>query len=131
MDASARGADFSWPRTGTSGGHQCGLFMAISADFLVATDSLPDVMQRRAPNDGSFDVMHVWGVRWRAKSLASTIAQTVEVAVPGRDPGPTLEVGAVQKGDSALQDADGDLLDDVACRVGIGSEPTEIRLESS
>jgi hypothetical protein len=39
VDASARGADFSWPKTGTSGGHQCGLFMAISADFLVATDS--------------------------------------------------------------------------------------------
>ena len=38
VDASVRGADFSWPKTGTSGGHQCGLFMAISADFLVATD---------------------------------------------------------------------------------------------
>ena len=38
VDASARGADFSWPKTGTSRGHQCGLFMAISADFLVATD---------------------------------------------------------------------------------------------
>ena len=39
VDASARGADFWWPKTGTSGGHQCGLFMAISADFLVATDT--------------------------------------------------------------------------------------------
>ncbi len=39
VDASARGADFSWPKTGTSRGHQCGLFMAISADFLVATDN--------------------------------------------------------------------------------------------
>src|SRR5271163_2173378 len=39
VDASARGADFSWPKAGTSGGHQCGLFMAISADFLVATDT--------------------------------------------------------------------------------------------
>ena len=38
VDASARGADFSWPKTGTSRGHQCGLFMAKSADFLVATD---------------------------------------------------------------------------------------------
>src|SRR5271169_1969989 len=43
VDASARGADFWWPKTGTSGGHQCGLFMAISADFLVATD-------RRSPS---------------------------------------------------------------------------------
>ena len=25
VDASARGADFSWPKTGTSRGHQCGL----------------------------------------------------------------------------------------------------------
>src|SRR5271165_3014720 len=41
VDASARGADFSWPKTGTSGGHQCGLLMAKSADFLVATDTLP------------------------------------------------------------------------------------------
>src|SRR5271166_664385 len=28
VDASARGADFSWPKTGTSRGHQCGLLMA-------------------------------------------------------------------------------------------------------
>ena len=39
VDASARGADFWWPRMRTSGGHQCGLFMAKSADFLVATDT--------------------------------------------------------------------------------------------
>src|SRR5271155_1068308 len=47
VDASARGADFSWPKTGTSGGHQCGLFMAISADFLVATDTEYGVRRSR------------------------------------------------------------------------------------
>ena len=46
VDASARGADFSWPKTGTSGGHQCGLFMAISADFLVATDNAETLRKR-------------------------------------------------------------------------------------
>ena len=39
VDASARGADFSWPTMRTSRGHQCGLLMAKSADFFVATDT--------------------------------------------------------------------------------------------
>src|ERR1022692_2151883 len=38
VDASVRGADFSWPKLRTFGGHQRGPLMAISADFLVATD---------------------------------------------------------------------------------------------
>jgi hypothetical protein len=38
VDASAKGADISWPELRTSGGHRCGLLMAKSADFLVATD---------------------------------------------------------------------------------------------
>src|SRR5271169_4679808 len=50
VDASARGADFWWPKTGTSGGHQCGLFMAISADFLVATDSSPSLSENTRPS---------------------------------------------------------------------------------
>ena len=39
VDASVRGADFSWPKTRTFGGHECGPLLAISADFLVATDT--------------------------------------------------------------------------------------------
>jgi hypothetical protein len=38
VDASVRGADFSWPKMRTFGGHECGPLMAISADFLVAMD---------------------------------------------------------------------------------------------
>ncbi len=39
MDTSVRGADFSWPKLRTFGGHRCGPLMAISADFLVAMDT--------------------------------------------------------------------------------------------
>lgn len=39
VDASARGGDYRRPRPGTSGGHQWGLLMATTGDFLVAMDS--------------------------------------------------------------------------------------------
>jgi hypothetical protein len=41
VDASVRGADFSWPKMRTFGGHECGPLMAISADLLVAMDTSP------------------------------------------------------------------------------------------
>ena len=39
VDASVRGGDFSWPKTGTSRGHQRGHQLAITGDFFMATDS--------------------------------------------------------------------------------------------
>jgi hypothetical protein len=39
VDASVRGGDFSWPKTGTSRGHQRGHQLAKNGDFLMATDS--------------------------------------------------------------------------------------------
>jgi hypothetical protein len=41
VDTSMRGGDFSWPKTGTSGGHQRGHQLAITGDFLMATDRGP------------------------------------------------------------------------------------------
>jgi hypothetical protein len=38
VDASVRGGDFSWPKTGTFGGHQRGHQLAKTGDFLMATD---------------------------------------------------------------------------------------------
>jgi hypothetical protein len=40
VDASVRGGDFSWPKTGTSRGHQRGPQLAITGDFFMATDNL-------------------------------------------------------------------------------------------
>jgi hypothetical protein len=42
VDASVRGGDFWWPKTGTSGGHQRGHQLAKNGDFLMATDNLHD-----------------------------------------------------------------------------------------
>ena len=39
VDASVRGGDFSWPKTGTFGGHQRRHQLAKNGDFLMATDS--------------------------------------------------------------------------------------------
>ena len=39
VDASVRGGDFSWPKTGTFGGHQRGHQLAKNGDFLMATDN--------------------------------------------------------------------------------------------
>src|ERR1022692_5177268 len=47
VDASVRGADFSWPKLRTFGGHQCGPLMAISADFFVAMDSVKGPCKRQ------------------------------------------------------------------------------------
>jgi hypothetical protein len=41
VDDSVRGGDFSWPKTGTSRGHQRGLQLAKNGDFFMATDTLP------------------------------------------------------------------------------------------
>ncbi|HVA09965.1 MAG TPA: hypothetical protein VNG12_24835, partial [Acidimicrobiales bacterium] len=38
VDASVGGEDFSWPKTGTLGGHQRGHQLARTGDFLMATD---------------------------------------------------------------------------------------------
>jgi len=40
VDASVRGGDFSWPKTGTSRGHQRGHQLAKNGDFLMATDNV-------------------------------------------------------------------------------------------
>src|SRR5665213_3230316 len=40
VDASVRGGDFSWPKTGTSGGHQRGHQLAKNGDFFMATDTV-------------------------------------------------------------------------------------------
>ena len=39
VDPSVRGGDFSWPKAGTSHGHQRGLQLAITGDFFMATDN--------------------------------------------------------------------------------------------
>ena len=39
VDASVRGGDFSWPKAGTSRGHQRGPQLAKTGDFLMATDT--------------------------------------------------------------------------------------------
>jgi hypothetical protein len=57
VDPSVRGGDFSWPKTGTSRGHQRGHQLAKNGDFLMATDTggtvkpLPD---QSADDLGSF-----------------------------------------------------------------------------
>ena len=38
VDPSVRGGDFSWPKAGTSRGHQRGPQLAITGDFFMATD---------------------------------------------------------------------------------------------
>ena len=52
VDASAKGADIWWPELRTSHGHRCGLFMAKSADFLVATDSIRKDLISKAKDQG-------------------------------------------------------------------------------
>src|SRR5271167_4790447 len=69
VDASARGADFSWPKAGTSGGHQCGLFMAISADFLVATDTRQGGRAGQPRRGGRGSKPIVGGVQGRGSEL--------------------------------------------------------------
>ena len=39
VDASVRGGDFSWPKTGTFRGHQRGHQLAITGGFFMATDT--------------------------------------------------------------------------------------------
>ena len=39
VDPSVRGGDFSWPKAGTSHGHQRGHQLAITGDFFMATDT--------------------------------------------------------------------------------------------
>ena len=39
VDPSVRGGDFSWPKTGTSRGHQRGPQLAITGGFFMATDT--------------------------------------------------------------------------------------------
>jgi hypothetical protein len=56
VDPSVRGGDFSWPKTGTSRGHQRGHQLAITGDFFMATDI---GRARRGPRGGS--TMAVWG----------------------------------------------------------------------
>src|SRR5271163_1903939 len=45
VDASARGADFWWPKVRTGDGHQCGVLMAKSADIFVAMDSARSLLK--------------------------------------------------------------------------------------
>ena len=40
VDTSVRGGDFSWPKSGTSRGHQRGHQLAKNGDFLMATDNV-------------------------------------------------------------------------------------------
>ena len=52
VDPSVRGGDFSWPKTGTSRGHQRGHQLAITGDFFMATDTRCPPMASIALLDG-------------------------------------------------------------------------------
>jgi hypothetical protein len=81
VDASVRGGDFSWPKTGTSRGHQRGHQLAKTGDFLMATDKClwqscagkSRRCQRAQPVD-SRDTSHLPTRRAKRSAIQTTIA---------------------------------------------------------
>jgi hypothetical protein len=71
VDPSVRGGDFSWPKTGTSRGHQRGPQLAITGDFFMATDKR-DAQACELPTTTTHRAVGQSGAKNDFKSVAIT-----------------------------------------------------------